>query len=85
VSVRDTGAGIPESEIAHVFDRFWHSRRTSETRGTGLGLAIAQGIVRAHGGRLWVDSRVGEGSTFRFTLPLARGATGGTPPARANR
>lgn len=81
VSVRDTGAGIPESEIAHVFDRFWHSRRTSETRGTGLGLAIAQGIVRAHGGRLWVDSRVGEGSTFRFTLPLARGVTGGTPPA----
>jgi PAS domain S-box-containing protein len=69
ISVQDTGPGIPAAEIDRVFDRFWHARRTSELRGTGLGLAIAQGIVRAHGGRIWVESTPGKGSTFTFTLP----------------
>ena len=76
-SVRDTGCGIPEAELPRVFDRFWHARRTSATRGSGLGLAIAQGIVRAHGGRLWVESTVGEGSTFFFTLVVAKPASNG--------
>lgn len=65
VRVVDDGAGIPPEDLPHVFDRFWKSR----SRGTGLGLAIVRGIVDAHGGRLRVESRVGEGSTFAFTLP----------------
>jgi len=72
VWVRDTGSGIPAADLPRVFDRFWHARRNSAARGTGLGLAIAQGIVHAHGGRIWVESVAGEGSTFYFTLPLAR-------------
>lgn len=69
-AVRDIGAGIPAAELPHVFERFWQPERTSR-QGTGLGLAIARGIVTAHGGRIWVHSRVGMGSTFYFTLPIA--------------
>ena len=69
--VRDHGSGISAEHLPHIFDRFWHLRGASRTRGTGLGLAIAQGIVTAHGGRIWVESREGVGSTFFFTLPLA--------------
>jgi PAS domain S-box-containing protein len=67
--VRDTGCGIPLDAIPHVFDRFWHARRGATQRSTGLGLAIARGIVEAHGGRIWVESSLGEGSAFYFTLP----------------
>ena len=70
VTVSDMGPGIPEDECTYVFDRFWHRERGQPTRGAGIGLAIAQGIVAAHGGRIWVESRVGEGSHFHFTLPL---------------
>lgn len=70
VSVRDTGSGIPESEVDLVFDRFWRAERTGG-KGIGLGLAIAKGIVKAHGGRIGVESAVGSGSTFHFSLPLA--------------
>lgn len=69
-SVRDTGAGIPAEHLPHIFDRFWQARETARL-GAGLGLFIAQGIVNAHGGRIWVTSTVGEGSTFSFSLPLA--------------
>ena len=68
-SVRDSGVGIPSGDLPHVFDRFWHADRNAKKRGTGLGLAIAHGIVRAHGGRIWVESTVGQGSEFLFTLP----------------
>ena len=68
-SVRDSGVGIPAADLPHVFDRFWHADRNAKKRGTGLGLAIAHGIVRAHGGRIWVESMVGKGSEFLFTLP----------------
>jgi PAS domain S-box-containing protein len=74
LSVSDTGPGIPREDLPRVFDRFWHDRRTSKIRSTGLGLAIARGIVEAHGGRIWVESTPGKGSTFTFTLP-----TGETP------
>ena len=83
IVVSDTGAGIPPEQLPHIFDRFWHARRESSVRGTGLGLAIAKGIVEAHGGRLSVESRLGEGSTFSFTLPVARSVAGATAAARA--
>lgn len=71
-SVRDDGSGIAADQLQHVFDRFWQSERSSiRTRGAGLGLPIAKGIVEAHGGRMWAESELGKGSTFRFTLPTA--------------
>ena len=84
--VRDTGAGIAPQHLPHLFDRFWHVRGASRTRGSGLGLAIARGIVAAHGGRIWVDSTPGEGSTFWFTLPRAAvGARDELPDASTHR
>ena len=71
IAVKDTGVGIPPNHLPRIFDRHWHSRRTARTAGTGLGLAIARGIVEAHGGRIWVDSTEGAGSTFSFTVPIA--------------
>ena len=71
LSVRETGAGIAADDAPHVFDQFWHARGKSTTRGTGLGLAIARGIVEAHRGRIWLESEVGKGSTFYFTLPAS--------------
>lgn len=73
-SVIDTGPGIPAEQLPHIFGRFWQAK-TSDRRGIGLGLAIAKGIVEAHNGRIWVESSVGLGSTFYFTLPTANGAT----------
>lgn len=66
--VTDTGTGIPADHLEHLFDRFWQARKT-DRRGLGLGLAIVQGLVHAHGGRVWVESEVGSGTTFHFTLP----------------
>lgn len=66
VEVRDDGPGIPAAQLRRVFDRYWKS---GSRRGTGLGLSIAKGIVEAHGGSIEVESVVGAGSTFRFTLP----------------
>jgi signal transduction histidine kinase len=69
--VRDSGPGIPESQITHVFDRFWQGKET-DRRGVGLGLAIAKNIVEAQGGEIWVESQIGRGSSFFFTLPSAK-------------
>jgi CheY-like chemotaxis protein/two-component sensor histidine kinase len=66
--VRDTGSGIAEADVPHLFDRFWQARK-SDRRGTGLGLAICKGIVEAHGGRIWVESTLGRGTTVFFSLP----------------
>ena len=74
-SVADTGPGIPSESLTHLFDRFWQARK-GDRRGVGLGLAITKGIVEAHGGRVWVESTVGEGSTFSFALPVTE-----SPPA----
>ena len=68
VSVTDTGPGIPPEHLSKVFDRFWQAQAAGYT-GSGLGLSIAKGIVEAHGGRIWAESEVGQGSSFRFTLP----------------
>lgn len=69
-AVRDTGPGITSDHLPNVFDRFW-KYETGGSAGTGLGLFIAQGIVDAHGGRIWVESPPGHGATFYFTMPLA--------------
>jgi signal transduction histidine kinase len=66
-SVLDTGTGIPADQLAHVFEPYWQARLTR--KGLGLGLSVAKAIVDAHGGRIWVESTVGRGSTFSFALP----------------
>src|SRR5688572_5995679 len=71
--VADTGSGIPSDDLPRVFDRFWQATRTGR-RGAGLGLPITRGIVEAHGGRIWVESTAGHGSTFFFTIPRAADA-----------
>jgi signal transduction histidine kinase len=68
--VADTGGGIAEEDVPHVFDRFWQARKDGR-RGAGLGLPIVKGLVEAHGGRIWVESTLGRGSIFSFTLPRA--------------
>ena len=68
ISVQDTGIGIEPGAVPHIFDRFWQARATPR-RGSGLGLAIARGIIEAHGGRIWVESELGRGSTFSFSVP----------------
>jgi len=68
--VTDDGPGISEEDAKHLFERYWRSGQ-AEYRGTGLGLAISRGIVVAHGGRLWVESKLGQGATFFFTIPSA--------------
>ena len=66
--VSDNGPGIQAEELPHVFDRFWQGRQ-KKRGGLGLGLAIAQGIIRAHGGEIWIESVFGHGARFYFTLP----------------
>ena len=68
IQVADTGPGIAPRDIEHLFDNFWQAHN-SDHRGVGLGLAIAKGVVEAHGGRIWVESQLGAGTTFSFTLP----------------
>jgi len=69
-SLADTGSGIPPQSLPHVFDRFWQAQR-AEGRGAGLGLPICKGIIEAYGGRIWVESTLGGGTTFFFTIPTA--------------
>jgi PAS domain S-box-containing protein len=73
ISVTDTGIGIPPDEIGHVFERFRRVRSgaAQSIPGTGLGLTIVKQIVEMHGGKIWVESAVGHGSSFHFTIPLA--------------
>jgi len=77
VIVQDTGAGIAPEDLPFVFDRFWQSKRTDRS-GAGLGLAIAQGIVRAHGGTLSLESAPGRGTSALLTLPACVAGRAGT-------
>jgi signal transduction histidine kinase len=75
IAVADTGEGIAAEDLPHVFERFWRAdpSRARDDRlagGTGLGLSVAQSLVEAQGGRKWAESTPGEGTVFRFTLPL---------------
>jgi two-component system phosphate regulon sensor histidine kinase PhoR len=71
VAVRDQGIGIAQEHLKRIFDRFYQidSSLTRRFEGTGLGLSIAKRIIEAHGGKIWVKSKLGKGSTFYFTLP----------------
>ncbi len=81
ISVADQGKGIPAEELTNVFDRMYRieQRLTSGVDGIGLGLYICQRLVEAHGGRIWAESKIGEGSTIYFTLPLTTTAKRAKP------
>ena len=72
-SVVDSGPGIPEAEQPLVFNKYYRGEQLKKSAdGIGLGLSIAKNIVEAHGGKIWLSSRPGRGSTFFFTIPIAR-------------
>ncbi|HEX9680550.1 MAG TPA: GAF domain-containing protein [Anaerolineales bacterium] len=70
VSVADSGPGIPAREQQHIFEKFTRIQQEGRSKGLGLGLAFCRLAVEAHGGRIWVESEEGQGSTFRFSLPV---------------
>ncbi|WP_420794197.1 sensor histidine kinase [Paenibacillus qinlingensis] len=73
VRVSDTGVGISEEDLPHIFERFYKvSKSRSNSGGSGLGLAIAKEIVQYHGGQIWAESRLGQGCSISFSLPLHR-------------
>lgn len=73
--VRDTGVGIPATDLPRIFERFYKTDRARSSGGTGLGLAIARHLVQAHDGEIWAKSTEGKGSSFYFSLPVAERAT----------
>ena len=93
-TVSDSGIGIPQSDQPRIFERFYRvdAARSREAGGTGLGLAIAKHLVEVHGGRIWVESELGSGSKFHFSVPVfdseraaVRSAVQGTGAARSGR
>lgn len=69
-AVKDSGIGIQPKDLSRVFERFYKSDRSRSERGTGLGLSIARHLVEAHGGKIWAESQVNQGSTFSFSIPI---------------
>ena len=70
LEISDTGTGIAKDDLPHVFERFYKADKSRTGQGSGMGLAIAKHVVEAHGGKIWVQSEEGKGSTFNFSLPL---------------
>ncbi|MBI2361338.1 MAG: PAS domain S-box protein [Deltaproteobacteria bacterium] len=81
ISIADTGPGIPAEEAGRIFDKFYQVAREDrhKTKGTGLGLAISKALVEMHGGKIWLESGAGRGSTFYFTLPARQPLRSGEP------
>src|SRR5258708_35931384 len=72
ITVRDAGAGIPAEDLRHVFDEFQQGApRPGHRQGSGLGLTVSRRFVEMHGGSMWVESKLGEGSSFSFSIPLS--------------
>ena len=71
MAVSDTGKGIAAEELSHVFERYYYGRHPDPGQSNGLGLSIASEIVKAHGGRITVESKQGEGTAFSVYLPLS--------------
>ncbi|UCG55399.1 MAG: histidine kinase, partial [Dehalococcoidia bacterium] len=73
VEVKDNGLGLPKKDQESLFQPYWRSETDRQRLpGTGLGLAVCKQLIEAHGGKIWVESKLGEGSTFVFTLPLEK-------------
>lgn len=70
IMVQDSGSGIAAADLPRIFQRFWQAERASRA-GAGLGLSICKGIIEALGGRIWVESTVGEGTIFHIIIPTA--------------
>ena len=88
ISVHDDGPGIPPEHQLRLFDKFYRAYAATAAPGAGIGLAISKGLVEAHGGRIWVESEPGSGTTFRFTLPLpppSRSSVSAQPRSRRSR
>jgi signal transduction histidine kinase len=83
IAVADTGPGIASGDLETIFEEFEQSSDGKKVEGTGLGLPLSRKLVELHGGRLWVESVVGSGSTFRFTLPVRQEAPTAAPPDRS--
>ena len=71
-SVKDSGIGIQFKDLTRIFERFYKSDRSRSERGTGLGLSISKHLVEAHGGKIWAESQVNQGSTFSFSIPITK-------------
>jgi signal transduction histidine kinase len=81
VTITDTGIGIPEHDLPHIFDRFYQVDKSRSSAGFGLGLSIARSIIEAHGGFITVESTQKQGTTFLISLPMGGAATDYHPPA----
>jgi len=76
VDIVDNGIGIPEDELPHLFTKFFRASNARAERGTGLGLVMVKNLVEAQGGKIFVTTKEGEGSTFTFTIPLVSSSGG---------
>jgi signal transduction histidine kinase len=74
VSITDNGQGIPKESLEKIFGKFYQHKRESGSgyKGTGIGLAVCKGLVEIMGGRIWVESEPGKGTSFKFTVPTKR-------------
>ena len=70
IDITDTGIGIPESELPHIFDRFYRVDKSRSSIGFGLGLSIAQSIAMAHGGKIYAKANIPQGTVFTISLPI---------------